>query len=91
MKTKFFKPILPLAAVVLAVAGAFAANVNNDVAKPDVIGYASLPGQAPCSTQVLCQTETAPICQIQHTNGLWYDAFQKVGTTCTTTRYNMRD
>lgn len=91
MKTRILKPLLPLVAVVFAVAGAFAANVSTATsALPPVVGYVSLPGQLPCSTQVPCQTETAPICRIQHTNGLWYDAFEKTGNTCNTNRLFMR-
>jgi len=91
MKTRILKPVLPLAAVLFAIAGAFAANVKPaSSSMPPVVGYTSLPGQLPCSTEVPCQTETAAICRIQHTNGLWYDAFQKVGNSCNTNRLYMR-
>ena len=90
MKLKFLKPVLPLAAVVLAVAGAFAADAKKGTELPPVTGWASLPGQTPCNQQVACQTEDGPICRILH-DGVYYQAFPKVSGACTTTRLNMRN
>ena len=78
MKTNFLKSSLPIGAFVLAIAGAFAADVKNaEEARPPITGWASLPGQPACSTSVPCRTEVnTQMCTILH-NGVTYDAFEK--------------
>lgn len=91
MKTTFLKSALPIGAMVLAIAGAFAATSKPvDSSQPPVVGWASLPGQPACGTQVPCQTEQAPICTILH-NGVSYQAFPKnAAGQCTNERLFMR-
>jgi len=87
------KSILPVSAVSLAIAGAFAANTKTVTSeRPDVIGWASLPGQAACSQEVPCKTEAGPLCRILH-NGVFYTAYPKdVNDDCdTSVRLNMRN
>ena len=74
MKRKFLKPVLPLGAVLLAVAGAFAAG-GNKTAVPPQTGWINLPGQ-PCHQSVQCRTETGSICTLNY-NGQDYQAFGK--------------
>ena len=91
MKTTILKSVMPIGAMVLAIAGAFAANPKTvDSSRPPVVGWASLPGQPACGTQVPCQTEQASICTILH-NGVTYQAFPKnAAGQCTTDRLYMR-
>ena len=91
MKTTFLKSVLPIGAVILAIAGAFAATSKPvDSGPPPVIGWASLPGQPACSTPVLCSTEGA-LCTVLH-NGVTYQAFLKnEAGQCTTTRLYMNN
>ena len=91
MKTTFLKSVLPIGAVMLAIAGAFAANSKPvDSRPPPVIGWASLPGQPACGTQVACNTEVGILCTIFH-NGVGYQAFPKnVAGQCVNIQLFMR-
>ena len=73
MKTKFFKTVMPVAAVMLAIAGAFAAQ-SDKAAKPLVTGWVNLSASQPCFTSVQCKTEDGPICTLMY-NNVSYQAF----------------
>jgi hypothetical protein len=56
MKTKILKSVFPLAAIVLAVGGAFAFNgAPEKSAVVDINGY--IPGSTCEETEIVCQTE----------------------------------
>jgi len=79
MKTNIFKSMLPLLAVVLAVAGVFAFNPSNasTTANP-IIGYAD--SHIPCSVQVWCST----VGEFECTSDSGQPAYLKSGLSGTT-------
>jgi hypothetical protein len=76
MKLAILKSVFPVGTVMLAIAGAFAANVESTAtAPPPVTGWASLPGTPACSTAVPCKTEVDPVlCTIMF-GGVSHQAF----------------
>lgn len=85
MNTKVFKSILPAAAVVLAIGGAFAFNHAPEKSTMlDVNG--AIPGNPCTETSVVCQTEDNHIfCVNSSSQQLW--RMNAAGTACPTRLY----
>jgi hypothetical protein len=85
MKTNNFKSILPIAAVFVAIGGAFAFNHAPEKSTLiDVNG--SIPGATCTETSVICQTENNGVfCTNESSQELW--KINPAGTACPTRLY----
>ena len=94
MKSHFFKIVMPVAAILLAIGGSFASKANT-VKSPQIIvpGYyntnPAIPN--PCNVSVQCSNITGPVCTVT-VGGQSYQAFGKVletDTVCEIVRFRM--
>lgn len=80
MKTKILKSVFPLAAIVLAVGGAFAFNgAPEKSAVIDVNGY--IPGSSCEETEIVCQTENNGVFCTDASSAQLY-RLNAAGTSC---------
>lgn len=75
MKTSILKKILPIAVIMLAIAGAFASQPSNNRVLAPKLGY--IDSATPCSVEVSCNTTVGEICT-QEVNSEEKQAFGKV-------------
>lgn len=76
MKTKILKMVLPAFIIMMAVLSAYAFKKaeKKELLAP-TSGWISLPGQPPCSTEVMCDDVEKPLlCTVVH-QGVNYQAF----------------
>lgn len=78
MKTSFFKKILPMLAILLAVGGAFGTYAMNHAAKADVTNFPGYIKNNPlgtsCTESVMCSNIVAELCTVNGPAGgaqLW--------------------
>lgn len=64
MKTKIFKMLMPVLAIILAIGGSFATHAAEKKADQTIIGYATSINGTPCSIIIICGQIPNTICVI---------------------------
>ena len=87
MKTRILKTVLPVAAIMFAIAGAFASQTSGKEVLAVQTGYIDAP--TPCSEAVTCNTNVGPLCTLL-VNGIQRQAYGKINpqdSNCTKVLY----
>lgn len=73
MKTSFFKRLMmPLAVMVLGIAGAFTTTSMSSAPATQVTGYRFVSQMQPCVADIKCQLEFTPTVCTSGSNTLWH-------------------